>query len=218
MALIKSQRALNLLKTPRAIDEAGISKMRKYPNSEWNIWVNLEREQLNVKNLSFAGTLSDLDKVLLEAVAALMKGKPTNHLENMSLRECEAFLRDRNSELAIEEIVAADEEKFKKFFVWLRIYPINSVAQEYQFSSQKGPFRSLKLVEKVKEIKGFLNSFEIQELYQGSPVPELIDVDDLTVFVQVPYFSDRDKALFEELHVLGVSTFQEENLNFIPEA
>lgn len=218
MIEIKSERAKALLNNPRAIDEANLSQMRKYPSAEWNLWVKLEREGQNVKNLSFAGTLSEADKVLLEALAALMKGRAVNLLDNLSLRECEAFLRDRNSELALENVEASDEAKFKKLFTWLRIYPTTAAAQEYEFSSQKGPFHALKLVDKVKELKAFLNSFEIQELYKGALQPELIDVDDMTVYIQAPYHSERDRALFEELHVLGVATFQEENLNFIPEA
>jgi hypothetical protein len=79
-------------------------------------------------------------------------------------------------------------------------------------------FKNLKLVEKIKEIKAFLNSFEVQKIYQDGAPPELVDVDDLTVYIQAPYHSENDRALFEELHILGISTFQEENLNFIPEA
>ena len=218
MVVIKSQRAKSLLESPRAINEANLSKMRKYPNTDWNLWVDMEREGQIVKNLSFAGTLEDHQKVILEAVAALAKNKPLSSFDQLSFRECEAFLRDRNSELALENFGTEDEERFKKLFYWLRLFPTSMQAQEYHFSSEKGPFHRLKLVERVKELKAFLNSFEIQELYQGVLTPELIDVDDLTVYIQVPYHSDRDKALFEELHVQGVRVFQEENLNFIPEA
>ncbi len=218
MVVIKSERAKKYLQNPQSLQELNPSVMKKYPSSELNIWVNLEREDQNVKKLSFAGTLEEHEKVLLEAVSALMKGRPLSVLENLSLRECEAFLRDRNSEMALENIPANDEARFKKFFHWLRLFPTHTQARDYEFSSQKGPFRNLKLVDKVRELKAFLNSPEIAELYQGSLLPELIDVDDLTVYIQAPYHSERDRALFEELHILGVSTFQEENLNFIPEA
>lgn len=218
MVLIKSQRAKDLLSNPRAFQTLDPSKMRKYPSDELDLWIQLEREQSNVKNLSFAGTLSDHERVLLEAVAALMKGRPVSFAENLSLRECEAFLRDRNSETALENLTAEDEARFKKVFQWLRMMPVSRPPEEYHFSSEKGPFRELKLVDKVRELKAFLNSFEIQELYQGSLPPELVDVDELTVYIQAPYHSERDKALFEELHILGVQAFQEESLNFIPEA
>lgn len=218
MVVIKSERAKKLLDNPQAYDEANLSQMRKYPSPDWNLWLKLEREGQNVKNLSFAGTLADHEKVLLEALAALMKNRPIALFDKLSLRECEAFLRDRNSELSVENLPEEVEIKFKKLFHWLRLFPTASEAQEYTFSSQKGSFNSLKLVDKVRELKAFLNSPEIQELYLGLVIPELVDVDDLTVYLQAPYHSDQDRALFEELHILGVSTFQEENLNFIPDA
>lgn len=216
--LIKSQRAIGLLNNPVAVVSPDPSQMRKYPSDDLNLWVKLERENQNVKKLSFAGSLADHEKVLLEALAALMKGRPLSLLENLSLRECEAFLRDRNSEMAMENIPASDEVRFKKLFAWLRIFPAQTPAQEYQFSLEKGPFCKLKLVDKIRELKAFLSSFEVRELYQGSVPPELIDVEDLTVFILAPYQSEQDRARFEELHILGVSMFQEENLNFIPEA
>ncbi len=216
--LIKSQRAIGLLSNPVAITSPDLSQMRKYPSDDLNLWVKLERENQNVKKLSFAGTLADHEKVLLEAVAGLMKGRSLTILENLSLRECEAFLRDRNSEMALENIPTGDEARFKKLFSWLRILPAHTPAQEYQFSSEKGPFSKLKLLDKIRELKAFLSSFEVRELYQGSVAPELIDVEDLTVYIQAPYQSEHDRARFEELHILGVSMFQEENLNFIPEA
>lgn len=218
MVVIKSERAKKLLQAPQAIEQSILPQMKKYTGSDFNLWVNVEREQQNVKKLSFSGNLLDYEKVLLEAVAALMKGRPINFAENLTLRECEAFLRDKNSQQALEDLNPDEEQKFKKLFHWLRLIPQNQAPQEYHFSSHKGPFNQLKLIDKIKELKAFLNSFEIQDLYKNAALPELIDVEDLTVYVQAPYHSDQDRALFEELHVLGVQAFQEENLNFIPEA
>lgn len=218
MVEIKSERAKKLLQKPQAFTQTNLSHMRKYPSDDFILWINLEREGQNVKYLSFAGTLLDHEKVLLEALAALLKGRPLSVLDNLTLRECEAFLRDRNSEMALENIPTQDETRFKKLFQWLRLFQAAHPPQEYSFSAKNGTFGSLKLIDKVREIKSFLNSFEVQKLYQGSISPELIDVDGLTVFIQAPYESEQDKAMFEELYILGVSTFQEENLNFIPEA
>ena len=217
MVVIKSERAKSLLVAPSAIKQTQLPQMRKYPSEDFQLWVNLEREEQNVKILSFYGELQDYEKVLLETVSSLLKGRPINLLLNLSLRECEAFLRDRNSETALENISALDESKFHKLFQWLRTFRPSEIAQEYQFLTKDGPFRDLKLVAKIRELKAFLNSFEVLDLYQGSPVPELVDVDELTVFIQAPYHTENDRALFEELHLLGVSTFSEENLNFIPE-
>ena len=148
----------------------------------------------------------------------LMINKPITRMDTLTVRECEAFLRDRNSEVAIDGLTDSAEEKFKKFFQWIRQWPRITDSEEYHFSSEKGPFSRLKLVDKVREIKAFLCSSQITELYQNVALPELVDVDDLTVYVQVPYSSDKEKSLFEELHLLGVEAFQEESLNFIPEA
>ncbi len=218
MIVIKSERAKGLLQIPQAFDQANLSQMRKYPSDDFILWVNLERDGQNVKKLSFSGNLLDHEKVLLEAVAGLMKGRSLAILDNLSLRECEAFLRDRNSELALENIESSDESKFKKFFQWLRVFRASEAPSEYEFSPKNGGFREMRLVDKIRELKAFLNSFEVQKLYQGSIGPELIDVQDLTVYVQAPYHSEKDRELFEELHILGVSTFSEESLNFIPEA
>jgi site-specific recombinase XerD len=215
---IKSERAQKLLQNPHAIVSNDLSLMKKYPSDEFSLWVHVELDNQNVKKLSFAGTLEDYEKVLLEATASLMKGKSLAFFENLTLRECEAFLRDRNSELAVVNLTAADESKFHKFFQWLRVVRPLEAPQDYHFSLKKGPFRDLKLVDKVKELKAFLNSVEIQDLYAGLATPELVDVDDLSVYIQAPYHSEKDRALFEGLHALGVATFQEESLNFIPEA
>jgi hypothetical protein len=40
----------------------------------------------------------------------------------------------------------------------------------------------------------------------------------MTVYINAPYGSQKEKELFEELHLLGVEAFQDENLNFIPES
>jgi hypothetical protein len=151
-------------------------------------------------------------------MASLLIGKPITKLDELSIRECEAFLRDRNSEEAFDGMTESDEAELKKVFQWIRVWPKFEVAKDYTFPSEKGPFARLKLVDKIKEVKAFLNSPEILTLYQDLPRPELVDVEDLTVYIHAPYESQREKSLFEELHILGVEAFQEENLNFIPEA
>jgi hypothetical protein len=215
---IKSERAKALILKPQAYCSKPLPQMRKFPGGDLNLWAYLEKDQQNVKKLSFSGDLKDYQQVLLEALSALLKGRQISLLDNLSLRECEAFLRDRNSEFAIENWPSEDDSRFKKIFQWLRAYPEVGDRFEYQFTSDKGPFHSLKLVDKVKELKAFLNSVEVHNLYKDCLRPELIDVEDLTVFIQAPYSSEQERSLFEELHLLGVATFQEEKLNFIPES
>ncbi|MGE3611226.1 MAG: hypothetical protein AB7I27_16660 [Bacteriovoracaceae bacterium] len=218
MATIKSQRAKALLERPQAFLSSLENGMQKYPDSDLNIFVKVEFEAGNVKKLSFFGEVLPFEKVLIESMASLMIGKKIGHLENLNLRECEAFLRDKNSELAIEEMSDRDEKRLKKFFQWMQRFQDEKVARKYTFSSEKQPFRNLKLIEKIHEIKAFLESSQILTLYQNQSRPELVDVEELTVYIHAPYETSEDKILFEKLHLLAIEAFQEENLNFIPEA
>ncbi len=217
MVEIKSVRAKKLLENLKFVLTTPVSGMRKYPSEQFKVQVLLEWDQKNVKNLSFFGELEDFEKIILESMAHLLVGKNATLLETLSARECEAFLRDRNSELALAGMSENIEKQFKSFFLWLRSWPAYVEGHVYRFSSEKGPFKTYKLVDKIKELKAFLNSPEILTLYGNYARPELMDVEDLTVYIQAPYESSEEKSLFEELHVLGVEAFQEENLNFIPE-
>jgi hypothetical protein len=215
---IKSNRAQKILQNPKFIKSELDTQMKRYPGDNLVLWVFLEWDNHIVKNLSFFGELNDLQKIILESMASLLIGKPITKLDELSIRECEAFLRDRNSESSIDGMSEEDESVLKKVFQWIRVWPKFTISADYTFSSEKGPFSRLKLIDKIREIKAFLNSPEILTLYQNLPRPELVDVEDLTVYIHAPYGSQREKSLFEELHILGVEAFQEENLNFIPDA
>lgn len=218
MAIIRSLRAKSLLENPKAFLKTHESGMKQYPDSELKISAKVEWDKGNVKKLSFFGDVLPHEKVLVESMASLMIGKKITQLENLSVRECEAFLRDKNSEFSIEEMSDRDEKRLKKFFGWMQTFKEEKPGQEYHFSSGKQPFRNLKLVEKIRELKAFLESSQILTLYQNRSLPELVDVEELTVYILAPYEASEDKILFEKLHLLAVEAFQEENLNFIPEA
>lgn len=218
MVKIKSLRAQKLLEHPVHIKNQKDSSMKKFPGYGIDLWASLEWDQQNVKNLSFYGEIEDYQKIFLESMASLLITKPITKLDDLTLRECEAFLRDRNSEVSVEGMTENEEEALKKVFQWIRVWPQFEFVENFNFSSEDGPFNQLKLVDKIKAIKAFLNSPEILTLYQNHPRPELVDVEDLTVYIHAPYSSQSERAMFEELHILGVEAFQEENLNFIPEA
>ena len=217
MVEIKSQRAKKLLENPVSIENEMQTGMKRFPFDDVKVWGSLEWDNNNVKNLSFFGELSPAQKIILEALGLLMKKKPITYLDQISLRECEAFLRDRNSEVAVMGMTEEEESFFKRVVRWLRSWSRVETGVDYKFPSDKGPFRQLKLVDKIREIKAFMASSQILTLYQNMATPELVDLEDLTVFVQVPYANDKEKSAFQELHILGVEAFQEENLNFIPE-
>ena len=217
MIEVNSERAKLILAHPKHISTVRSTAMRKYPGHP-DLWVELEWENQSVKNLSFFGTLQDYEKVLLESMASLLKGKKIETLNSLSARECEAYLRDKNSVLAIVGMTESIEKDLKSLFTWISHWPRQVIGRVYTFPSEKGPFHKLSLVDKIKEIKSFLLSPEILTLYEKFPRPELVDVEGLTVYIDAPYATQEEKALFEELHILGVEAFQEENLNFIPEA
>jgi hypothetical protein len=217
MAQVKSMRSQKLITESRFFTAVPDSRMRKFPSELPQLWLNLEWDGEIVKKMSFSGQLSPEELVLLESMASLLIGKPMRRLDDLSFRECEAYLRDRNSEPAFSGTTEKEEVFFKKVTQWVRIWPRSEISEKYSFPSGKAPFHQLKLVEKIRELKAFLNSSEILALYQGVCHPELIDVEELTVYIQVPYDSKEEKILFEKLHLLGVEVFGEENLNFIPE-
>ncbi len=218
MGDIKSKRAKELLLRPHSYQTRPLSQLRKYPGSMIDFYGVIELEGKNVKNLSFAGNLPDHMIVLIESAGEIMKNRSIDLLDSLSLRECEAYLRDKNSQAAIENLDSEDDESLKKILYWLKRLPREMAGGPYEFSSEKGRFADLKLVDKVRELKAFLASFEVQSLYSGRLGPELVDVDGLMVFVSAPYSSSEEKGLFEELHLLAVATYQDENINFIPEA
>lgn len=218
MVKVNSSRAKKILENPAHQKKEVTSAMRKFPGDGISLWVEVEGDPVSVKNLSYAGDPEPFHILLLEAMTSLLNGKKISLLETLSVRECEAFLRDRNSEAAFEGQSAEQERVMEAVFRWIRAWPFKASAQNYSYAREKGPFRQLKLADKVREIKGFLASEQISSLYREIRNPELIDIEDLTVYVDVPYSSEEERGLFEELHERGVEVFGEDELNFIPES
>jgi hypothetical protein len=218
MVKVISTRAKKILDAPSFFKTQVTPPMRKFPGDEISLWVDLEGEFQTVKNLSFSGELESIHILILESMASLLIGKKVSILETLSVRECEAFLRDRNSLPAFEGWGQKEEQLFHSVFQWIRAWPFKNFSQNYSYSKDKGPFRLLRLAEKVRELKSFLTSAEISILYQKTRLPELVDVEELTVFVNAPYSSEADRQLFQKLHERGVDVFNEEELNFIPES
>lgn len=218
MLKVNSSRAKKILETPRYLNKVVTPTMRKYPGSGILLWIEVEGDPLSVKNLSYSGTLEAVHVLILESMASLLMGKKLSVLENLTVRECEAFLRDRNSEASFEGWGQEEEKLFLSVFQWIRVWPFRNSSQNYVYPREKGPFRQLRLADKVREIKAFLASSEIAALYAETRRPELVDVEELTVFVEAPYTSESERALFQELHERGAEIFNEDELNFIPES
>ena len=217
MGVLKSNRAKKLLESLKYYKEVIGPEMKKFPGTGPDLYFQIELENEIVKNLSFFGHVDDVTKVLFESMACLLINRPITKLDAFSLRELEAYLRDKNSEVSLEEMSESDDIYLKKVFQWLKTLSRGPVSKEYAFHSENRSFKSLKLAEKIKEVRAFLNSPPILTLYRNMASPELVDVEEMTVYINVPYGSEKEKELFQELHLLGVEAFQDENLNFIPE-
>lgn len=217
MLKVNSNRAKKILEHPRHLQREITPAMRKFPGAGIQLWVELEGDEAAVKNLSFSGALDQFQILVLESMASLLIGKGISLLEGLTVRECEAFLRDRNSQMAFEGQSAEEEKNLLPVFQWLRHWPFVTASASYHYAREKGPFRGLPLADKVRELKAFLSSAQIRALYRSHRPPELLDVEDLTVYVEVPYASETERGLFEELHERGVEVFAEDELNFIPE-
>lgn len=217
MFTVNSERARATLERPKFFVNTPIQGMRKFPSSSFDLFALVEKENSVVKKLAFCGTVPDPIHIYLESMASLLIGKPISNLGELTFRECEAFLRDRNSVPALGPLEPQDEEALHDLFHWLRVFDPQRESTPYSFTSSKMSFERLSLVDKVKELKAFFSSTEVDELYQGLSRPEVLDVEDLTVFVWAPYQTEKEKEAFEKLHVLGVETFKEDRLNFIPE-
>ncbi len=218
MVKVNSTRAGKILETPRFFQPEVTPGMRKFPGDEISLWVEMDGDFQSVKNLSFSGVLEPAQILLLESMGSLLVGKKTALLETLTVRECEAFLRDRNSEPALEGLGSNEDKLFQTIFQWLRAWPFKNFSHNYVYPREKGPFRHLRLADKVRELKAFLTSAEISTLYQSTRLPELVDVEELTVYVAAPYSNESDRTLFEKLHEKGVAVFNEDELNFIPES
>lgn len=215
MIQLKSQRSQNKLSEPRffGINREGM----KVFTGPADLLIGFDIENGNVKNLSIQGTLEPWLKVTLEAWGEMVDGKALERMDQFSLKEAEAYLRDRNSELSIEGLTTNEETLFKSIISWAKSYVPQKDVSSYIFLPALGPFRKLKLSEKVQEMKKFLSSEEVFSLYNSLRLPELVDVEDMTIYIDSPYSSEGERAIFDKLHMLGVEVFRDEDLNFIPE-
>src|SRR5690606_1260595 len=116
-------RGKKILETPRFFKKEEDQSMKRFPGNDIELWASLDLEGDIVKNLSLFGQIEDYQKVLLESMASLLINKPIASLDALTIRECEAFLRDRNSELALSEMSEVQENVLKKVFFRLRYWP-----------------------------------------------------------------------------------------------
>lgn len=238
MVRILSQRAMDLLTQEKVFSSLNsvekTSQAKKFTFYHWNqrsLWVSVGLDsQIGGKKInelcfypekSSEADFLDYQKVLLIAIKKLSKNRDFSFFRHLTFREIEAFLRDTNSRPSLEGGDATDEKQLHEFIEFVVNFPLKNedspMGEKYDYPPEKGEFCRLNMTSKIKEMNAFLRSKEVLELYQEGISPKLIDIEDETIFVSVPYQSEREKNRFQVLHELGVKTFRDENLNFIPE-
>lgn len=157
-------------------------------------------------------------KALLEAAGVLILKKNWSKIQEISVRELEYFLRDKNSQVAISD-------NFLNEFapVWTEIQQAvqhwrhaGVSLQDYHFSKVI-PFKDLPLAEKIHELKSFFLSKKLAPFYQRGGQLEVVDVSDCTVYLALQTGEIPQGAFLDWLQIIACEEFQEPTLNLLPE-
>ncbi len=211
-----SQRAQKLVKKVPEHTHTQLNGHRFQLNERlWIEWIGDNQ----LENITFSKDWSLASQVLLLALKEILRGKPLESAKNLSLREIEYFLRDRNSEPALPSESFLDlSDQWSK--VTTQLSTLTAVSQSigsYQFSSGK-VFALLSLSEKIQELKAFFSSETLLGLKRSGGRIELLDVQEFDVFVALDSGSVPESALLDWLQLQLVDTYREPSLNLIPES
>ncbi len=206
MASLVSKQAKNLFESPKFITK---------DSADWSYWkVTTDNGGIGLR---FKGANSDWKIVLSEALARICEGKSMERLEKIEWREIDAFIRDRNSEAGWD----LSEAEVKEGIGYLQNIKIGVTLSYSEVSLPivwtAGQFKKLSLSERIKTLKSLFQGPFVQNLYRGLDKPNLLDVEDLTVYLQVPYESDTHREKLDELHSWLAYTLKEPDINLIPE-
>lgn len=166
----------------------------------------------------YLGAWTEGEKAILEALGQLLKNKSWSMVQEISLREAEAWLRDRNSQAALPVDSYQELQSF-----WGNIQQAikewstaGLVLRDYRFPSEK-VFTTLSLPEKIQQLKAFFSSERMSGFYRQGGRIEVLDVDGMTVYIALYCASIPQGALLDWLQLTLAETFREPALNLIPE-
>lgn len=157
-------------------------------------------------------------RALIEAAGVILLKKNWSKVQEISIRELEFFLRDKNSQPAIaedylDELTSTWHELQSSIQNWLR----SGVSlQDYHFSGIV-PFRELALAEKIHELKSFFLSKKLSPFYQRGGQLEVVDVLDCTVYLALQTGDIPQGAFLDWLQIITSEEFREPTLNLLPE-
>lgn len=213
-----SRRATQLLQSPRFAHplpvEASVGH-RQYTDGPWIWW----RGQEKCEGWGHGGDQSPSQSVLLEAAGSLLLGSPWARLQEISPRELEFFLRDRNSVPALpEEEVRAFTDRWKDLQSSIGEWRLSGVSLTPYVYSQATPFAALSASAKIRELKAFLLSEKLSAFYRRGGRIEVLDVDGTTVYVALDTADIPTNAFLDWLQLSAAQDFREAGLNLVPEA
>jgi len=172
----------------------------------------------NFEEWGYQGPWTEGERVILEAMGHLLKNKSWQKIKEITLREAEAWLRDRNSEPAFSpeemgilpqmwgQLQAQIEHSFKS----------GRVLSDFRFPSEKS-FEKLNLSEKIRELKAFFSSERLSGFYKNGGEIELLDVEEFTLYIALNCGTIPEGALLDWLQMSLAETFREPRLNLVPE-
>lgn len=206
MGILISKQAKTLFESPKYVLKEA---------SNWTYWK--AEDQGAGLHLRFKGENLDWKIVLSEAMARLCEGKAMDRLEQLDFREIDAFIRDRNSEPGWE--LSEAEQKEAHLYIQNIKVGVTLSYSEVTLPSlwMPGQFKKLSLPEKIKTLKSMFSNPFVQNLYRGLGPINLLDVEELTVYLQLPYETDDQRERLDELHSWLSFTLKEPDLNLIPE-
>ncbi len=166
----------------------------------------------------YLGAWTEGERAILEALGQLLENKMWSFLQEISLREAEAWLRDRNSQAALPEDSYQELREF-----WGDIQQAikewasgGKVLRDFRFPSEK-VFATLSLPEKIQQLKAFFSSERLSGFYRQGGRLEVLDVDGMTVYIALFCSTIPPGALLDWLQLTLAETFREPALNLVPE-
>ena len=211
-----SKRAQNLAKNLSLYTQ--YSKKGHLLKLDEELWIEVFGDK-ELEKIFFSPSWNLGSQVLLLALGEILRGKPLESAKNLSLREIEAYLRDRNSEEALAAESYPDlSEHWSRIQAQLLSLTNSSVGgKSYQFPSGK-VFALLSLAEKIQELKAFFSSDTLLGLMRSGGRIELLDVQDFDVFIALDSGSVPEAALLDWLQMKLTEVYREPSLNIIPES
>jgi hypothetical protein len=155
---------------------------------------------------------SQSDKIFMEALCLLNNKNDITQAQDITPREVDYYLRDVNS---VPSFTIELTNSHDVLLLFKEMITQNSIAFIYDVENM-GPFADLVLVQKIKLLTECLAYYNGSVFNQYNIDVKLIDVDDLLIVIRISNREFRAEIL-DELHLMLIEVFQDDNINVINE-